>query len=467
MIVSAGSLPSNVPDMGEACGGEAGASSSDSSPAESFDQLLSLHGDSELKSSPSKREAQEHGPEADHEKDPSQALQISLAALLQVCVPSPGAPQGGLELAEAPAFEDCVPAGESLKERIGTAIVAAGIQPTGSEFADSAPPPSESAAPQPIGETNADFSQPANSAAPGKVNEISPELLPAISSQAQPLPSAENDLRIFVSPAKADESLVSWQSGAGKKTRGTAGAKAGREMFEASNNHHDSTTGALHARTNPEGFAAVIQSVGDELGGMSEGDAQNGQSAFTSDSNTSNSNDSSMTGSTNSAPLVRSTQGSVAMAPKPVAAAAIVEQLNQGLERIQQMGSNRLELRLSLEGHGAVNIDLQVRDGAVHASIATGSEELREALKQGWSQLAGRSESLGMPLRDPVFTKLVTPGSALESASQKDFQEHRQREHRQEQSASPVPYLPSQQTRRAATSAPPAHTSTSSPIAWA
>jgi hypothetical protein len=112
----------------------------------------------------------------------------------------------------------------------------------------------------------------------------------------------------------------------------------------------------------------------------------------------------------------------IANVPKPMAPAAVLAEVGLHLDRIQQRGDNRVDLQLSLEGGGEVNIELQMRNGAVHTSIVTGSPELREALQQGWSQLALRSENLGTSLADPVFK---APPATSPNAGQQDFRERR------------------------------------------
>lgn len=122
--------------------------------------------------------------------------------------------------------------------------------------------------------------------------------------------------------------------------------------------------------------------------------------------------------------------------PKPMAPTALLEEVGLRLEQMQQRGSDRVDLRVALSGGEQVNIELQMRDGAAHVSFHTGSHELRTALEQGWSQLASRSEALGLPLNPPVFKAPSTSGDA----AQQEFRERRQ-EPQQERPA-PLPYYP-------------------------
>jgi hypothetical protein len=125
-----------------------------------------------------------------------------------------------------------------------------------------------------------------------------------------------------------------------------------------------------------------------------------------------------------------------------------------------------VDLQVALEDGGHVSVQLQFRDGAVHASFQTSSPEMRDALQQGWSQMAARSES-SIPLGDAVFK---SPSSMLGSNSgQQQF-----REHRQSQSQSQEPAMmdssatPFNQPKRGGTRAPSLSQSTSSGLSlWA
>ena len=129
---------------------------------------------------------------------------------------------------------------------------------------------------------------------------------------------------------------------------------------------------------------------------------------------------------------------------KPVSPAAVVAEVGLGLERLQQVGDGRLDLRLSLEGGGHVRINLHLRDGTVHAAFHTDSVELREALQHGWSQLVTRSEGLGMVLAEPAFKSPV-----LTSANP-DQQESRDRRHEpQPEPVNPPSYPFNRPARRA------------------
>ena len=123
-----------------------------------------------------------------------------------------------------------------------------------------------------------------------------------------------------------------------------------------------------------------------------------------------------------------------AAAPLP---ASVLTGLNGGLEQIQQHGDSRVDLRLPLEGGTHVDIQLRFQDGAVHASLITGSPELRDALRQQWSQLASTSNSLGLRLAEPAFQSPSENGSGL--AQQ---QSHGQRQGAPRDDSAPNPPLP-------------------------
>ncbi len=123
-----------------------------------------------------------------------------------------------------------------------------------------------------------------------------------------------------------------------------------------------------------------------------------------------------------------------AAAPLP---ASVLTGLNGGLEQIQQHGDSRVDLRLPLEGGTHVDIQLRFQDGAVHASLITGSPELRDALRQQWSQLASTSNSLGLRLAEPAFQSPSENGSGL--AQQ---QSHGQRQGAPRDDSAPNPQLP-------------------------
>jgi hypothetical protein len=144
-------------------------------------------------------------------------------------------------------------------------------------------------------------------------------------------------------------------------------------------------------------------------------------------------------------------------------AAAIVNEVGLGVERIQQQGANRVDLNLTLEGGGHVSVELQMRDGAVHASFSTTSPELRDALQQSWSQLASRSENLGVSLAAPVFK---TPPAATANAGQQEFRGHREAPQQDQAPAQPR-YTPSQPTKRSTGSTLSTRTASSGLSAWA
>jgi flagellar hook-length control protein FliK len=161
---------------------------------------------------------------------------------------------------------------------------------------------------------------------------------------------------------------------------------------------------------------------------------------------------------------VRSEASHKTVEAAPMSSAAIVQELGHGLDRIQQHGSHRVDLRLSLEGGGEVSIALQMRDGAVHASFQTASPELREALQQGWAQMANR-ENQAIPLADPVFKgPSTTPNNA---GQQQDPRERREGPPAEQRPAPPVFPATSHPIHRAVQPPAPARSTSSGLNAWA
>jgi hypothetical protein len=136
-----------------------------------------------------------------------------------------------------------------------------------------------------------------------------------------------------------------------------------------------------------------------------------------------------------------SPSGATAPAPLP---ASVLTSLNAVLEQIQQHGDSRVDLRLPLEGGTHVDIQLRLQDGAVHASLITGSPELREALRQQWSQLASSANSTGLRLAEPAFESPSQNGSGL--AQQ---QSHGQRQGGARDDSTPNPQAPAPSSKNA------------------
>jgi len=269
------------------------------------------------------------------------------------------------------------------------------------------------------------------------------------------------------SPEDTDISLVPGPSTQVQAVRGTGGAKAVREMNEVPN------TTANSAPTKPGAGLSAPASKTPVLGGSDDRAAANdhnsGQgSASNGDSNRGNAETFSFitAGSTISlkeptaAPSVGGAELNVS---QPMSAAAIVHEVGLGVERLQQHGSDRVDLNLSLEGGGQVSIQLQMRDGTVHASFSTGSPELRDALQQGWSQMASRSENLGVSLATPVFK---APPAATPNAGQQEYRGHREAPQQDQAPAQPR-FAPSQQPKRPNGSTLSTRTASNGLSAWA
>jgi len=299
--------------------------------------------------------------------------------------------------------------------------------------------------------------------APQKAGAIPPEALPANSSPA-PLAAtpAGTVFKISPSPAEVDVSLDEEQMPLVKKTRGTGGAKRVLEMHEASAMNPNSRPSVPDARSGAAGLTTPFMTRGEEFSGQTQSNPQDRMPAGATETNRSNPESFSLPASLTQ-PVTTNGIVSLTTALKPTAPAAVVDEVGLGLERMQQQGHSRVELRLALEGGGEVSIELQVRDGAVQASFITGSAELRDALQQSWSQLASRSEHFGMSLAAPIFKE---PATASANGGHQNFRE-RGHEPQQEQNPSPDLCAAAHQPKRPGPSTVPRRTSTSGLSAWA
>ena len=300
----------------------------------------------------------------------------------------------------------------------------------------------------PLTKTNGSKNDPANSA---------PATLPSTTSELGEIVSQ--------SPANTDGSLPPEGNLSWKTTRGTPGAKAGRDMSETSSIQPTSHPDASVSRSVSSGMVAGTATSEEKSLGQSKMDAQDLAPADRSAANRPGSEPSfSISSPALPSPTVRSEASHKTVESAPMSTAAIVQELGHGLDRIQQHGSHRVDLRLSLEGGGEVSIALQMRDGAVHASFQTASPELREALQQGWAQMANR-ENQPIPLADPVFK---SPSTTPNNAGQQDPRERREEQPAGDQRQAP-PVFPAtpHQTHRAVQPPAPARTATSGLNAWA
>jgi Flagellar hook-length control protein FliK len=133
--------------------------------------------------------------------------------------------------------------------------------------------------------------------------------------------------------------------------------------------------------------------------------------------------------------------------------ASVLAGLNNGLEQIRQHGDSRVDLRLPLEGGSHVDIQLRLQDGAVHASLITASPELREALRQQWSQLASSSNSMGLRLAEPAFESAPQTGSGFAQ----------QQSHRQQQGSTSDDSAPTAPSSRPSLKSAPGQSNTVQP----
>jgi hypothetical protein len=231
-------------------------------------------------------------------------------------------------------------------------------------------------------------------------------------------------------------------------------------MNEAPAINQNSHSGAPTARSLTAGLISPVAALADELSRQTQ---DNGHNALPSGEW--NANRSSLDSFTAPFTPQASELGSsfATTAVKPMPPASVVDLVGLSIDRMQDHGNSRVELQLSLEGGGSVSIELQFRDGAVHAAFNTDSAELREALQQGWSQLANRSETLGMPLAAPVFK---SPATAFANAGQQDFRDHHG-EPQSKQEPPPASYGTPHQSKRISTAINPARRTNSGLNLWA
>ncbi len=317
-------------------------------------------------------------------------------------------------------------------------------------------------------ETKPGLPEAAKFAVPQKAAAVSPEWPPAKSSPMRAMDPVEKTVSLISeTPVKADVSLVSEPTADAKKARGTAGAKPIRDMIEVPAMNQIANPDQPATRPVRLGASVAEGSIDEQWPERVPSDAQQALATRRQETIRGSSEPFSLTTPMISTPFARPLEvhgtSVAAEAPKPMAPAAVIDHVGLGLESIRQHGHDRVDLRLSLEGGGEVSIELQMRDGAVHASFLTGSKELREALQHGWSQLASRSESAGMPLAEPVFK---APATASTNAGQQEFRERRQEPPPQEQAAQAF-YPTPQQPKRPGQPVIPGRPSTTGLNLWA
>jgi hypothetical protein len=440
-------------------------------PTAQFEHYLPADSAGDPKAHASKAKSKTEHAKADDGTVPSSGEQTNLAALLYtlpapkpVLLPNPGgatdAAVGGepqlpkiaeLEGPEGAARRTIQPAGSISPGRSVPVL----MRPVSGDVAvavdkipnNSAQGPEDAAAPA-VNETAKPPTEHAvEFAGPPKADANSPKISPAnpagAASAIAPLESATPENQ---SLGDADTYLIPETESPALKTRGTGGAKAGHEMNETSATNSNSPSSAPVGRPTGAVLNAPVAGIEDKLPGRGKSPSQDSTAIGNNDANRGGTATLSVATTGLPASLGHSTSanGADPSTLKPMTPAAIVGEVGLGLERIQQSGNDRVDLRLSLEGGGQVSIELQMRDGAVHTSIVTGSPELRAALQQDWSQLSNRSESLGMTLASPVFK---TPPTTATTTGQQDFRERRDTP-RQEQNSAPIPFNPSHQPKR-------------------
>jgi hypothetical protein len=93
--------------------------------------------------------------------------------------------------------------------------------------------------------------------------------------------------------------------------------------------------------------------------------------------------------------------------PAPVAPAAatrLVEQVAEAAERLSARSTEKLDLRIELEGNQHVDVHVSMRGGRVHADFRSDSPEVRAALSSAWEGFVQSREGAAQRWAEPVFS---------------------------------------------------------------
>ncbi|MGC3991901.1 MAG: hypothetical protein QM796_19840 [Chthoniobacteraceae bacterium] len=235
------------------------------------------------------------------------------------------------------------------------------------------------------------------------------------------------------SPAKADESLLGGVIAQVRKAAGTTVAKGASDMVSTVSNSSFSHAG--HAPSSEaDSLPGALAQAGDE------GD-QSSDSSDSSDSQrepefvvTTARADRSTDAASFVAPTFQTgsdftTASAVVKSNAPSAlSATTLQELQAAVEHVRSQGDSTVQMKVSLEGAGQVEIQLSLRAGGIHATVATSSPELQEALRQHWAQIQGNHNGSDQSFRVADLKFTSTGGSGFSNS----FDSSRQQSSRQQ-----------------------------------
>ncbi len=88
----------------------------------------------------------------------------------------------------------------------------------------------------------------------------------------------------------------------------------------------------------------------------------------------------------------------------PAAATRLVEQVAEAAERLSARSTEKVDLRIELEGNHHVDVHVSVQGGRVHADFRSDSPEVRAALSSAWEGFVRSREGANQRWAEPVFS---------------------------------------------------------------
>jgi hypothetical protein len=114
--------------------------------------------------------------------------------------------------------------------------------------------------------------------------------------------------------------------------------------------------------------------------------------------------------------------GGTAAADETSAAAAVqaprlIQEIRTIADRISSIDRNTVEVRFDFSESDRLSVRVEYRDGTVHTTFKTDSNQLREAISHEWQVQTAASESRAYRMADPVFTSNSTALSSQDFSS--------------------------------------------------
>jgi len=321
-----------------------------------------------------------------------------------------------------------------------------------------------------VTQSSAAINAPANSAGSAQIasparSGKSEKIAPATASRRSD-PAASEKIE---SPAKADESLLGGVIARVRKAAGTTVAKGAADMVSTTSNSsftlagHDSASEA----DSLQGALAQAGDAGDQSSDSS--DSHREPEFVLTTTRADRSEATTFTAPISPAGPDFTTASAVVKSSTPsTVPTSTLEALQTAVEHLRTQGDSTVQLKLSLEGAGQVDIQLSLRANSIHATVATSSPELQEALSRHWSQLQSSNNGSDQSVRiaDLKFTPAPDQGG-----SSFDFNRQSSSRQQQQQSArgeSPFAFSsPSTSTNRSNPPTPAARASRSGLNLWA